>query len=154
MSIPSRENRAISLDEASRQLELAVHDAQVAYDCIALGNLDRAHTNAITARAAVDAAETVLRAALGRDAPGGTPSAVALLAAEAALVAETPPAETPPAETRLVEVPFAGTPFAGILLAGTLFAETPLAGPGPSRRASLRGALAGQRPSVTRPADR
>jgi hypothetical protein len=65
MSIPGRDHRAISLDEASRQLELAVHDAQVAYDCIALGNLDRAHTNAITARAAVDAAETVLRAAVG-----------------------------------------------------------------------------------------
>jgi hypothetical protein len=73
MSIPGSDHRAISLDEASRQLELAVHDAQVAYDCIALGNLDRAHTNAITARAAVDAAETVLRAALGLDAPGGDP---------------------------------------------------------------------------------
>lgn len=47
------------------QLALAVHDAQVAYDCIALGAIDRAHTNAITARAAVDAAEAALRAALG-----------------------------------------------------------------------------------------
>ena len=79
MSIPDSEERAISderadrvdgdhvisLDEASRQLEQAVHDAQVAYDCIALGNLDRAHTNAITARAAVDAAEGMLRAAVG-----------------------------------------------------------------------------------------
>ena len=65
MSIPGSDNRAISLDEASRQLELAVHDAQVAYDCIALGNLDRAHTNAIPARAAADAAEVMLRAALG-----------------------------------------------------------------------------------------
>jgi hypothetical protein len=65
VSIPPGDEQAISLDEASRQLELAVHDAQVAYDCIALGHLDRAHTNAITARAAVDAAETVLRAALG-----------------------------------------------------------------------------------------
>ena len=55
----------IDLAEAARQLELAVHDAQVAYDCVALGNLDRAHTYAITARAAADAAETVLRAALG-----------------------------------------------------------------------------------------
>src|ERR1700680_1765823 len=64
MNIPGSDERAISLDEASRQLELAVHDAQVAYDCIALGNLDRAHTNALTARAAVDAAETMLRAAL------------------------------------------------------------------------------------------
>jgi hypothetical protein len=61
----------IDLAEAARQLELAVHDAQVAYDCVALGNLDRAHTYAITARAAADAAETVLRAALG--AGGGSP---------------------------------------------------------------------------------
>jgi hypothetical protein len=65
VSTPYSDERAISLDEASRQLELAVHDAQVAFDCIALGNLDRAHTNAITARAAVDAAETMLRVALG-----------------------------------------------------------------------------------------
>ena len=63
--MPSSDEKAISLDEASRQLELAVHDAQVAYDCIALGNLDRAHTHAITARTAADAAETLLRAALG-----------------------------------------------------------------------------------------
>ena len=41
-----------------------MHDAQVAFDCIALGNLDRAHTNTLTARAAVDAAETMLRVAL------------------------------------------------------------------------------------------
>ena len=54
----------IDLGEAARQLELAVHDAQVAFDCIGLGNVDRAHTYAITARAAVDAAENVLRAAL------------------------------------------------------------------------------------------
>jgi hypothetical protein len=65
VSMSTGDEQAISLDEASRQLELAVHDAQVAYDCIALGNLDRAHTNAITARAAVDAAETLLRAVLG-----------------------------------------------------------------------------------------
>lgn len=64
MSTPYSDERAINLDEASRQLELAVHDAQVAFDCIALGNIDRAHTNALTARAAVDAAETMLRAAL------------------------------------------------------------------------------------------
>lgn len=54
----------MSLDEASRQLEQAIHDAQVAFDCIGLGHLDRAHTNALTARTAADAAETVLRAAL------------------------------------------------------------------------------------------
>jgi hypothetical protein len=68
MSIPGGDEQAIGLQEASRQLELAVHDAQVAYDCIALGNLDRAHTHAITARAAADAAETMLRAVLGEEA--------------------------------------------------------------------------------------
>jgi len=64
--VPTSDEQAISLDEASRQLELVVHDAQVAFDCIALGTLDRAHTNAVTARAAADAAETLLRAVLGR----------------------------------------------------------------------------------------
>ena len=73
MSMSTGGEQAISLDEASRQLELAVHDAQVAYDCIALGNLDRAHTNAITARAAADAAETLLRAVLGAAADIGDP---------------------------------------------------------------------------------
>jgi len=68
MTIPGGDEQAISLQEASRQLELAVHDAQVAYDCIALGNLDRAHTHAITARTAADAAETMLRAVLGEEA--------------------------------------------------------------------------------------
>ncbi len=56
---------SIDLDEAARQLEQAAHDAQVAYDCISLGDLDWAHTNAITARAEADAAENVLRAVLG-----------------------------------------------------------------------------------------
>ena len=55
---------AVDLSEAARQLELAVHDAQVAYDCVGLGNLDRAHEHAITARVATDAAEHLLRAAL------------------------------------------------------------------------------------------
>ncbi len=59
-----------ALTEAARELEAAVHDARVAFDCIALGELDRAHTNAITARAATDAAITALQAALGQ--PGGT----------------------------------------------------------------------------------
>jgi hypothetical protein len=68
MSIQGGDEQAVSLQEASRQLELAVHDAQVAYDCIALGNLDRAHTHAITARTAADAAETMLRAVLGENA--------------------------------------------------------------------------------------
>ena len=54
----------VDLTEAARQLELAVHDARVAFDCIALDELDRAHTHAITARAATDAAENLLRVAL------------------------------------------------------------------------------------------
>ena len=54
----------MSLEEASRQLEQAIHDARVAFDCIALGEIDRAHTSAITARAAVDAAITAIQAAL------------------------------------------------------------------------------------------
>jgi hypothetical protein len=58
------ERSGVDLGEAARQLELAVHDAQVAYDCLGLGNVDRAHTYAITARAAVDAAENVIRTAL------------------------------------------------------------------------------------------
>ncbi|MET9710159.1 hypothetical protein ACFW3Z_12565 [Nocardiopsis alba] len=56
----------MSLEEASRQLEAAVHDARVAFDCILLDEVDRAHTNAITARAAVDAAEYALRVELER----------------------------------------------------------------------------------------
>ncbi|HEY2577183.1 MAG TPA: hypothetical protein VGI74_12835 [Streptosporangiaceae bacterium] len=54
----------MSLEEASRELEQAIHDARVAFDCIALGHINRAHTNALTARTAADAAETALRAAL------------------------------------------------------------------------------------------
>jgi hypothetical protein len=66
------------MTEAARQLQQAAHDATVAYDCIGLGELARAQTYAITARAAADAAETFLRAALGGsprqdegDLPGG-----------------------------------------------------------------------------------
>ena len=54
----------VDIDEAGRQLELAAHDVAVASSCIALGELDRAHTSVITARAAVDAAENILRVAL------------------------------------------------------------------------------------------
>ena len=57
------------LEEASRELEAAAHDSRVAFDCIALGEVDRAHTNAVTARAAVDAAVTALQAALTASAP-------------------------------------------------------------------------------------
>ncbi|MBV2365790.1 hypothetical protein ACFPZ0_24930 [Streptomonospora nanhaiensis] len=56
----------MSLDEAGRQLEAAIHDARVSFDCIALGELERAHTNAITARAAVDAAEYAIRVEVER----------------------------------------------------------------------------------------
>jgi hypothetical protein len=55
-----------ALDEAVRELQAAKHDAQVAFDCIALGDLDRAHTHALTARVAADAAVTALAAALGQ----------------------------------------------------------------------------------------
>jgi len=65
MSVPGADINQLHIDEAARQLELAIHDARVAFDCIQLGELDRAHTSAITARAAADAAETLLRAALG-----------------------------------------------------------------------------------------
>jgi cysteine sulfinate desulfinase/cysteine desulfurase-like protein len=70
-SMPDTSEHGIDLGEAARQLELAVHDAQVAYDCMSFGNLDRAHTYTITARAAVDAAETILRTALGVTGDGG-----------------------------------------------------------------------------------
>jgi hypothetical protein len=64
MSVAEKGHSRVDLDEAARQLEQAAHDAQVAYDSISLGNLEWAHTNAITARAEADAAENVLRAAL------------------------------------------------------------------------------------------
>ena len=59
-----------ALEEAARELQSASHDAQVAFDCIALGELDRAHTHALTARVAADAAVTALAAELGRPKPG------------------------------------------------------------------------------------
>ena len=31
------------LQEAARELESAIHDARVAFDCIGLGEIDRAH---------------------------------------------------------------------------------------------------------------
>ena len=64
MSMPDAGGRQVDLGEAARQLQQAAHDAQVAFDCMGLGELDRAHTHAITARAAADAAENLLRAAL------------------------------------------------------------------------------------------
>jgi hypothetical protein len=55
---------SVDLNEAARQLELAIHDARVSFDCIGLANLDRAHTFAITARTAIDAAEQIVRLSL------------------------------------------------------------------------------------------
>ncbi|MFD0684150.1 hypothetical protein [Actinomadura fibrosa] len=54
------------MDEVVRQLRLAIHDAQVAFDCIGLGAVERAHDAMITAKAALDAAETVLHHDLER----------------------------------------------------------------------------------------
>jgi hypothetical protein len=58
---------SVDVAEASRQLELAAHDIAVAASCIGLGDLDEAHTNVITARAAADAAEEILRVVLGSE---------------------------------------------------------------------------------------
>ena len=70
MTEPETENSSPALEEASRELQAAWHDAQVAFDCIALGELDRAHTHALTARVAADAAVTALVAALGQATAG------------------------------------------------------------------------------------
>ena len=61
---PETEGSTPALQEAARELQAAEHDAQVAFDCIALGEVDRAHTHALTARVAVDAAVTALTEAL------------------------------------------------------------------------------------------
>jgi hypothetical protein len=61
---PGTEGGSPALEEAARELQAAQHDARVAFDCIALGDLDRAHTHALTARVAVDAAVTALMAVL------------------------------------------------------------------------------------------
>jgi hypothetical protein len=70
MMIPDGEERNSMLAEASRELEAAIHDARVAFDCIALGEVDRAHTSALTARIAIDAAVTAVQATLAQAAPG------------------------------------------------------------------------------------
>jgi hypothetical protein len=69
MMIPDGEERNSMLEEASRELESAIHDARVAFDCIALGEFDRAHTSALTARVAIDAAVTAMQATLAQAAP-------------------------------------------------------------------------------------
>lgn len=54
----------LDLGEATRQLEMAAHDARVAASCIGLGDLDGAHTHALLARTAADGAQNLLQAAL------------------------------------------------------------------------------------------
>ena len=64
MTNSETEQNSPALDQAARELQAAQHDARVAFYCIALGELDRAHTHALTARVEVDAAVTALVAAL------------------------------------------------------------------------------------------
>jgi hypothetical protein len=75
MIIPDDAGNGPMLQEATRELEAAIHDARVAFDCIGLGEIDRAHTSAVTARIAIDAAVTAMQAALapstGQSADGG-----------------------------------------------------------------------------------
>ena len=66
MMMPDGADRGAVLAEAMRELEAAIHDARVAFDCIGLGEIDRAHTSAVTARIAIDAAVTAMQAALGQ----------------------------------------------------------------------------------------
>jgi hypothetical protein len=73
------------LQEAARELEAAIHDARVAFDCIGLGEIDRAHTSALTARVALDAAVTAMQSALGLPA---SQSAVTNTAAVTRLIAD------------------------------------------------------------------
>ena len=67
MDVSAVDAHGVDLAEAARQLQQASHDARVAFDCIGLGELDRAHTHTLTARTAADAAENLLRVALGGD---------------------------------------------------------------------------------------
>ena len=64
--IPDAAGHDSMLQEATRELEAAIHDARVAFDCIGLGELDRAHTSAVTARIAIDAAVIAMQAALAQ----------------------------------------------------------------------------------------
>lgn len=73
------------LQEAARELEAAIHDARVAFDCIGLGEIDRAHTSALTARVALDAAVIAMQSALGLPA---SQSAATTTAAVTKLIAD------------------------------------------------------------------
>lgn len=68
MTIPDGAGQGPMLQEAMRELEAAIHDARVAFDCIGLGEIDRAHTSAVTARVAIDAAVTAVQAVLAQTA--------------------------------------------------------------------------------------
>jgi hypothetical protein len=73
MTIPDAAGGSPVLAEAMRELESAIHDARVAFDCIGLGEIDRAHTSAVTARIAIDAAVTAIQATLAQ--AGASPAA-------------------------------------------------------------------------------
>jgi hypothetical protein len=64
--MPDGAGRGAMLEDAMRELEAAIHDARVAFDCIGLGEIDRAHTSAVTARIAIDAAVTAMQVALAQ----------------------------------------------------------------------------------------
>jgi hypothetical protein len=66
MMIPDSVARGPVLEEAMRELEAAIHDARVAYDCVGLGEVDRAHTSAVIARVAIDAAMIAMQTALAQ----------------------------------------------------------------------------------------
>ncbi|HEX3749815.1 MAG TPA: hypothetical protein VHW06_04570 [Streptosporangiaceae bacterium] len=83
MMIPDGLGDGPMLQEASRELEAAIHDARVAFDCIGLGEIDRAHTSAVTARTAIDAAVTAVQAALTQ-AAGSAAESTASASAHAA----------------------------------------------------------------------
>jgi hypothetical protein len=73
MMMPDGAGRGAMLEEAMRELEAAIHDARVSFDCIGLGEIDRAHTSAVTARISIDAAMTAMQTALAQM-PSQTPS--------------------------------------------------------------------------------
>ena len=83
MMIPDGLGDGPLLQEATRELEAAIHDARVAFDCIGLGEIDRAHTSAVIARTAVDAAVNAVQAALAQAASQSAGQSAATSAATA-----------------------------------------------------------------------
>ena len=82
MMIPDGAGHGSLLQEATRELEAAIHDARVAFDCIALGEIDRGHTSAVTARIAIDAAVIAMQAALAQAPSQPTANAASDIEAE------------------------------------------------------------------------